>query len=269
MAMGLCTWTLGIDDLELLMDKVVELGFDGVQLDELWEHASPAAIRDSLARRELALMAVDARRIGPQVGETPDVAQGVDAYRQVIDRAAELEAPVVTLSMLSLWIRGHATPFDALSAACRELADYAAERDIRLAYEVVNRDEAPMIHTVEEANRLVGQVARANFGLVLDSYHLHFEETDPVAAIESSRDALAIYQVSDSTRGGIGSGGVDFEAQFDALARIGFDGPVIMECLPPMHDPVLPVSSEGNRRILEDELSRSREIWRGYARARR
>lgn len=269
MAMGVCTWTLGIDDLELLMDKVVELGFDGVQLDELWEHASPAAIRDSLARRGLAPMAVDARRIGPQIGEAPDVAQGVDAYRQVIDRAVELEAPVVTLSMLSLWIRGHATPSDALAAACRELADYAAERKIRLAYEVVNRDEAPMIHTVEEANRLVGQVARANFGLILDSYHLHFEEPDPVAAIESSRDALTIYQVSDSTRGGIGSGAVDFEVQFDALARIGFDGPVIMECLPPRHDPVSPVSSEGNRRILEDELSRSREIWHSYASARR
>ncbi|WP_162619734.1 sugar phosphate isomerase/epimerase family protein [Salinicola acroporae] len=269
MAMGVCTWTLGIDDLELLMDKVLELGFDGVQVDELWEHVSPAVIRGSLARRGLAPMVVDARRIGPQAGEAPDVARGVDAYRQVIDRAAELEAPVVTLSMLPLWIRGRATPSNALAAACRELADYAAEREIRLVHDVVNHDETPMIHTLDQANRLVGEVARANFGLMLDSYHLHFEAVDPVAAIESSGDALAVYQVSDSTRGGIGSGAVDFEAQFDALLRIGFDGPVILECLPPMHDPVSPVSSEGNRRILEDELSRSREIWRGYSSSRR
>lgn len=75
----------------------------------------------------------------------------------------------------------------------------------------------------------------------------------PVAAIESSGDALAVHPVSDSTRGGNGSGAVDFEAQFDALLRIVFDGPVIMECLPPTHDSVSPVSSEGNRRVLEDE----------------
>ncbi|WP_342594911.1 hypothetical protein AAGT95_19965 [Salinicola lusitanus] len=75
--------------------------------------------------------------------------------------------------------------------------------------------------------------------------------------------------MSDPTRGGNGSGAVDFEAQFDALLRIVFDEPVIMECLPPTHDSVSPVSSEGNRRVLEDELSRSREIWRGYSSAHR
>lgn len=266
MAIGICTWTLGIDDLELLLDKVVELGFDGVQINELWEHDSPATILEALESRGLTLMAVDAQRIAPQTGEAPDVAQGIDAYRQVIDHAAELGAPVVTLPMLSLWVRGHASPFDALADACRELADYAGERNMQLVYEVVNRDEVPMIHTAEEGKRLVDQVARDNLGLILDSYHMHFEESDPIAAIEASRDTLAIYHVSDSTRGGIGSGAVDFEAQFQALERIGFRGPVIMECLPPMHDPGSAVTSDGNRRILEDELSRSLEIWRGYIR---
>jgi len=264
MAIGICTWTLGIDDLDLLMDKVVELGFDGVQINELWEYDTPAAIREALARRGLTLMAVDAQRIGPQTGEAPDVAQGIDAYRQVIDHAAELGAPMVTLPMLSLWVRGHEAPFDALAQACRELAGYAAEREIQLVYEVANHQEMPMIHTAEEGNRLVREVARPNLGLILDSYHMHFEESDPIAAIESSRDTLSIYHVSDSTRGGIGSGAVDFPAQFEALERIGFEGPVIMECLPPMYDPGSPVTSEGNRRILEDELSRSLEIWRSY-----
>lgn len=265
MAIGICTWTLGIDDLDLLMDKVVELGFDGVQIDDLWERATPAEIRRALESRGLQLMAVDARRIAPQTGEAPDVAQGIDAYRQVIDRAVELGATVVTLPILSLWVRGHASPFEALVDACRELADYAAERRISLAYEAVNRDEVPMVHTAEEGNRLVREVARDNLGLVLDSYHMHFEESDPVVAVESSRDTLAIYHVSDSTRGGIGSGAVDFEAQYAALVRIGFDGPIIMECLPPMHDPRSAVTSDGNRRILEDELLRSLHVWQGYA----
>lgn len=266
MAIGICSWTLGIDDLDLLLDKVVELGFDGVQINELWEHDSPATIRAALDRRRLQLMAVDAQRIAPQTGEAPDVAQGIDAYRQVIDHAVELGAPVVTLPMLSLWVRGLEAPLDVLAEASRELADYAAELGIRLVHEVVNHVEVPMIHTAEEGNRLIQQVARDNLGLILDSYHMHFEESDPVAAIESSADTLSIYHVSDSTRGGIGSGAVDFEAQFEALQRIGFAGPVIMECLPPMHDPGSPVTSEGNRRILEDELSRSLEIWRGYVR---
>lgn len=265
MAIGICTWTLGIDDLDLLLDKVVELGFDGVQINELWERDTPAAIREALDRRGVALLVVDAQRTGPQAGEAPDVAQGIDAYRQVIDRAAELGAPIVTLPILSFWVQGHPTPFDALVEACRELAGYASERQIQLVYEVANRQEVPMIRTAEEGNRLVRAIDRPELGLILDSYHMNLEESDPVAAIESSRDTLSIYHVSDSTRGGIGSGMVNFSAQFEALERIGFEGPVIMECLPPMHDPGSPVASDGNRRILEDELSRSLEIWRSYA----
>lgn len=269
MAIGVCTWTLGIDDLDLLMDKVAELGFDGVQIHDLWERHTPARLRQALDAHGLQLLAVDARQIGPHPGETPDIAQGIEAYRWVIDIAGELEAPFVTLSMLSLWVQGHSAPDRALASACRELADYAGEQGPRLVYEAANREEMPMIHTAEEGNRLVREVARPNFGLILDSYHMNFEEPDAIAAIESSHDTLSIYHISDSTRGGIGSGVVDFRAQFDALDRIGFRDPVVMECLPPMHDPASPVTSEGNRRILEDELLRSLEIWRGYADGRR
>lgn len=265
MVIGVCTWTLGLDDLDLLMDKVVDLGFDGVQIDDLWERYAPETVRRALASRGLRLLAVDAQRIAPQSGEAPEVAQGIEAYRRVIDVAGELESPFVTLPMLSRWIQGHDAPFETLAEACRTLVDYAGPGGPRLVYELVNRDEVPMIHTAAEGHRLVEAVGRPGFGLALDSYHMHFEETGPVAAIESSRDTLAIYHISDSTRGGIGSGNVDFQAHFDALARIGFAGPVVMECLPPMHDPSAAVTSDGNRRILEDELSRSLEIWRSYA----
>ncbi|WP_251978684.1 sugar phosphate isomerase/epimerase family protein [Salinicola avicenniae] len=265
MSIGLCTWTLGLDDLDLLMDKVAELGFDGVQINDLWERDTPSDIRRALDRRNLRLMAVDAQRVIPESGQTPTPAAGIDAYRRVIDIAAELEAPYVTLPLLSFWVQGQAEPFAALVEACRELADHAATRGPQLLYEVVNRDEVPMIHDAEAGNRLVRDVDRDNLRLILDSYHMYFEERDPVAAIEASRESLGIYHISDSTRGGIGSGSIDFRAQYDALNGIGFEGPVIMECLPPMHDPGAPVSSDGNRRILEDELSRSLEIWRSFA----
>lgn len=268
MTTGICTWTLGLDDLDTLMDKVAELGFDGVQINDLWETYSVEEIRHAITSRGLALIAVDAQRIAPQTGEAPDLEKGLEAYRHVIDVAGQLGAPYVTLPILSMWVQGLEAPFDALVEGCRSLADHAAhigENGPKLVYEVVNRDEVPMIFTAEEGNRLLSAVDRQNVGLILDSYHMHFEEEDPVAAIESSRDTLAIYHISDSTRGGIGSGNVDFRAQFEALQRVGFQGPVVMECLPPMHDPSSPVTSEGNRRILEDEYARSLEVWRSYA----
>ncbi|MBS7457178.1 sugar phosphate isomerase/epimerase family protein [Coralloluteibacterium stylophorae] len=266
MTIGICTWTLGLDDLDTLMDRVTELGFDGVQINDLWESYSVADIKDAIERRGLSLIAVDAQRIAPQ--DAPNLERGLEAYRHVIEVASQLGAPYVTLPILSAWVQGLESPFDALVEGCRSLADYAAhvgESGPKLVYEVVNRKEVPMIFTAEEGNRLLAAVGRKNVGLILDSYHMHLEEDDPVAAIEGSRDTLSIYHISDSTRGGIGSGNVDFRAQFEALVCIGFQGPVVMECLPPMHEPSSPVTSEGDRSILEEEYARSLEVWRDYA----
>lgn len=77
---------------------------------------------------------------------------------------------------------------------------------------------------------LADAVDSSAFKIVLDTYHMHQAETDPVAAIRQCSSRLVAMQVADSTRGAIGSGEIDFMAQVRELAAIGFTGPIILEC---------------------------------------
>jgi len=122
----------------------------------------------------------------------------------------------------------------------------------------------PVLRRVTEWEALFLQVDKANFQLILDSFHMNMEEPDPLVAI-SQCTALAMYHISDSNRAGIDSGNINFSEQFAALAKRGYHAPVMLELVLPTLTPNTPPANEQQWQALEAEFATSMARWREFA----
>jgi D-psicose/D-tagatose/L-ribulose 3-epimerase len=111
----------------------------------------------------------------------------------------------------------------------RKVAEYAEGLGVVLAEEVVNRFEIYHLNVLDQAIRLVDQVDHPNCRIHLDTFHAHIEEKDPAAAIRRAGQRIAHVHVSENDRGVPGSGSVAWDATFDALRDVGYDGWLTVE----------------------------------------
>jgi hydroxypyruvate isomerase len=126
-----------------------------------------------------------------------------------------------------------------VGAGCR-----AADKGVVLGLEVVNRYETNLVNTAAQAVELIGEIGEANVkvhldsyhmhieeaGLVhLDSYHMHIEEAGLAQAVETAGSHLGYVHIGESHRGDLGTGNVDFDQLFRALAKQGYTGPITFE----------------------------------------
>jgi len=106
----------------------------------------------------------------------------------------------------------------------RDVADYAAQQDVTLALEFLNRFEIYLLNCAADTKRYVDEVGAPNVGVHYDTFHAHIEEKSPAAAIGSTGAAIRHVHVSENDRGTPGQGQVSWDETFDALAASGYDG---------------------------------------------
>jgi sugar phosphate isomerase/epimerase len=153
--------------------------------------------------------------------------------RHAADIAAELHADA-----LSFW---SGTPRDdgpadvlmeRLVGGCRELAEYASGRGLRLAFEP---ETGMFIDTMDRFAELHRRVSHPAFGLTVDVGHLHcLGETPAAGHLRRWRDWLWNVHLEDMRRGVhehlmFGEGEVDFAEVLGALKEIGYAGGVHVE----------------------------------------
>ncbi|HIY67466.1 MAG TPA: sugar phosphate isomerase/epimerase [Candidatus Agrococcus pullicola] len=134
------------------------------------------------------------------------------------------------------------------AAALRRLGDYAAERNVILSLEIVNRYETNIMNTAREGLRFLELVGHDNVHLHLDTYHMNIEESGMYEPVADLGDKLRYVHIGESHRGYLGSGSVDFGSLFRALVSTGFDGPVVFESF--------------SSTVVDESLTRSLGIWR-------
>ncbi|MDQ8184206.1 sugar phosphate isomerase/epimerase [Pelagicoccus sp. SDUM812002] len=118
-------------------------------------------------------------------------------------------------------------------ANLRRLAATAGEAGVKLGIEPLNRFETDMINTVEDAMKMVEDVASPHLGVSLDSFHMSIEEVDFREAIRQAGDSLVHLQVSDSHRGVPGDGNSDWDGLRAGLQDIGYTGKISIESFSP------------------------------------
>ena len=255
---GVCTWTFGDRPLSDVAGRIARLGFDGVELlGDLTRYSALQAkeILDDHGLRVFSLTPENVDISHPLLHQ-----KGVDYYKRLLDFAAELGEPLVSCHGLVSRIAAVSSPAEEeqlLIAAVQQICDEAQQRGLRIVFELLNRYETHQVQTVEMGLKLLEDVNQPNLGLLLDAYHMNIEEANPVEAIHTAGKNMWLYHTADSNRQGIGRGHTDFPAQMDALAAVGYTGPLILECTAPGPNPFTPVKGGNWLEILEQHLIES------------
>jgi D-psicose/D-tagatose/L-ribulose 3-epimerase len=111
----------------------------------------------------------------------------------------------------------------------RDLANYAAEKGIKLALEPLNRFETDMINTVSQGLAFIKDIGRDNVGFHLDTFHMHLEEKSSPQAIRLAGDKIFHFHACENDRGVPGTGQVHWQEIAPALKSTNYQGPVVIE----------------------------------------
>lgn len=224
-------------------EYVKEIGFDVVEVcvedpdllsaETLIEAASAAGLQISVCG------AFGANRDVSHEDPTKR-AEGRRYLERCIDLAASVGSPHVAGPMYSATgktrlLSKEQREFQRLWAveSLRQVADYAAERHVRLAIEPLNRFETDLVNTIEQAVDLCDRIGRNNVGLLVDTFHMNIEEKNIGEALIAAGPRVFHVQVSENDRGTPGSGHVPWDDVFDALDRIGYTGSIVIESFLP------------------------------------
>jgi D-psicose/D-tagatose/L-ribulose 3-epimerase len=111
----------------------------------------------------------------------------------------------------------------------KTLARYAAERNIKLAIEPLNRFETDFINTCAQGLQMVKEVGHPALSLHLDTFHMNIEEKNLKKAILNTGKHIGHIHISGSDRGTPGNDHIDWEGIFSALRQIDYQGNIAIE----------------------------------------
>jgi D-psicose/D-tagatose/L-ribulose 3-epimerase len=226
-----------------LAPKVKSMGFDILEIAcENPDLLDIASIKDALSAHQLS--AIICGVFGPDRNiSSADPLIRTNARKYIlwlIDAADQLGSPVVCGPMYSAVGKAHLEDFAARAeewslavSELGEMADTAARKGIRLAFEPLNRFETDMINTVSQGLALIKDVGRANVGFHLDTFHMHLEEKSSADAIRLAGDKIFHFHACENDRGVPGTGQVRWQEVASALNSVNYQGPVVIESFTP------------------------------------
>lgn len=248
-------WASPVDDEALaeLIPRIAAFGFDAVELPlEQPGDWDPFRTRDLLASYHLAAVGVCA--VTPPgrdlVAAPPAVVASTAAYlRTCVDSAVLLGAPCVGGPVYASVGRTWRMSPAARAACYREfrealspVADYAGERGVSIGVEALNRYETSVVNTVAQAIELIDGMP-PNVGLMIDTYHMNIEESDPYAALSLAGPHIKHVQVSGTNRGAPGRDHFDWPRFFNALRTTGYGGAVCIESFTALNEAIATAAS--------------------------
>lgn len=247
--------------LDDALSILAEIGYRSVALTLDWHALSPFEPdwqkRADLTRRGLELLRMrsvvetgarfllDSRR-----KHQPTLISALPEQRQrrleFLMRAVDI-AEILGAAAVSFWsgtqvdLPGDDELWHRLVDGCQRLADYAAPKKVRLAFEP---EPGMLIAAMPQFDELRRRVGRDNFGLTLDVGHLHCQGETPIAKhIHAQRSILWNIHIEDMRQGVhdhlmFGEGEIEFPPVLRALHEIGYTGGVHVELSRHSHDAV-------------------------------
>ncbi len=234
-----------VDAIEVL----AEIGYRSVAIT-VDHHALPpnsprhademAEVREALARHGMrsvietgARFLLDPRRKHEPTLMSADPRRRMEFYRYAVDCAAELGADCVAL--FSGILRdpiSQSEAWDRLVPGLRAALDYAAARGVLVGFEP---EPGMFVDSMDRFEELLERIDDARLRLTLDIGHLHCQGETPIArVIDRWASLLVNVHIEDMCCGVhehlmFGQGEIDFPPVLQALARVGYNGPVHVE----------------------------------------
>lgn len=216
----------GFDGVEVCISHYHGLDIPALRarLDELGLGCSTLSTGQSRTLENLSLLHEDAA----QVKATQQ------RLMEHIDAAALLGSKVTLGLLRGLGTVGNeAAQKKRLAEAMKPLVEYAAQKDVTLVLEAINRYETALLNSVEETASFI----RDDLGgptqvkILWDVFHANIEDVSMAAAAKAAGSRLGHVHFADSNRMFPGYGHIDFAEVYRLLLAMGFDGYISFECL--------------------------------------
>ena len=111
----------------------------------------------------------------------------------------------------------------------KKVAQYAANKDISIALEFLNRFEIQLLNCSEDTANYIKQIDEDNVGILYDFHHANIEEKESGLAFHQHGHLFNHLHFSESHRGILGEGQVQWEKNVLAMKEIGYDDWIAIE----------------------------------------
>ncbi|WP_313386960.1 sugar phosphate isomerase/epimerase family protein [Chishuiella sp.] len=111
----------------------------------------------------------------------------------------------------------------------QEASSLASQYGISIAIEPINRYESYVCNTAKNVLDLINETNCDNLFLHLDTFHMNIEENNFRDPILLAGDKLKHIHMTESHRGMLGEGTINWDELFNALSKINFKGNLVLE----------------------------------------
>lgn len=111
-----------------------------------------------------------------------------------------------------------------------EVAAEAKKRGMTLGLEVVNRYEGYVYNALADGRATIKAIGADNIELHADTYQMNIEEEGFYKPLVECADVLGYIHMSESHRGLLGTGTVNWDEVFHGLTDAHYKGPLVLEC---------------------------------------
>ena len=225
-------------EFENALKLLREQGYSGVELNlSIDDPEVLSRIADTIHEERLQLAAVGTGLIYLDRGlsfTNPDAMKrekAVGIVKELI-RFAAAERAIVIIGMVRGASTGDAATVDLFRQNLLECDKIAAECEVSLALEAINRYETPLLNTASDVAEVIHGAGLTATGILLDTFHMNIEERSLDETIRKYRKMIAHFHIADSDRWPPGHGHLKVEDQLTLLGELGYDGWVSAETLP-------------------------------------
>ena len=228
-------WTL-----DEALRLTAEMGFDGLELAACRPHGWPSDL-DAARRRVIRRLAADSglafsavcptavnhNIASPVAEERKDT---VSYFVECLDLALDLGCHTIVVNGgWSVQPHGRDEAWRWATEGLATAAQEAERRDVVLALENINSRRADVVVTGHDIAAMVNEVGSPALRPMIDFYHLHLEEENPLEAIERLGPHLAYVHFldarrTDRARVAPGWGEMPLPDILSALRQVGYDG---------------------------------------------
>jgi D-psicose/D-tagatose/L-ribulose 3-epimerase len=127
----------------------------------------------------------------------------------------------------------------SVARVLKSVARYAAQRDVSLGVEAINRYETYLINLASQADEMVRRIDEPNVFVHLDTYHMNIEEKGFYDPIVATGPRMRYIHLSESDRGTPGTGNVHWEDVFRGLKDADYDGRLVMESFAAVNEDII------------------------------
>jgi len=264
--LGVCTWILGNPPLEAMANRLVQIGYGGVELFGDWRKYPVQPTRQILEKHRLSIFSFTPANVDLAHPCKIIRKKALTYYQRLLKYAAALGGGIVSCHGKV----GRIRPISSQSSEERLfvegvaiLCEKAEKLGVKLALEVLNRYESHLVNTCAQALAIVKAIDSPALGILLDTYHMNIEEQNFIKAIHTAKGKLLLFHVADSNRLAPGRGHIPFAGLFTALKEINYNGPIIIECTAPGPDPFTPRKGPNWEEAVWTELAIAVDVLRG------